>query len=89
MLEEALRDSRFAGVSSHLERALELYADRQKPYYRNSIKESISAVESMARLVADNLKATLGDALKEIERKGALSPRAEGWILEIIRVYKR
>ena len=40
--------------------------------YRNSIKESISAVEAMARLVAENPKATLADALKAIERRGAL-----------------
>ena len=83
MLEEALRDSRFTGISSHLERALELYADRQKPDYRNSIKESISAVESMARLVADNLKATLGDALKAIERKGALHPALRDGFLKL------
>src|SRR5882672_2692212 len=48
MLDEALRDTRFAGTASHLQRALELFSDRDHPDYRNSIKESISAVESMA-----------------------------------------
>ncbi len=72
MLDDALRDSKFAGVAAHLQRGLELYADRESPDYRNSIKESISAVESMARIVAENPKATLGDALKTIEKRGSL-----------------
>lgn len=72
MLEEAIQDTRFAGVAAHLERALELLADREHPDYRNSIKESVSAIESMARIVADNPKATLPDALKALEKNGRL-----------------
>lgn len=72
MLEEAIRDTRFAGVAAHLERALELLADRENPDYRNSIKESVSAIESMARVVAENPKATLPDALKALEKNGRL-----------------
>ncbi len=72
MLEESLADTRFAGVSSHLERALALLADRKQPDYRNSIKESISAVEAMARVVSGNGKATLGEALKVLEKSGKL-----------------
>ncbi len=44
-------------------------ADRQNPDYRNSIKESISAVESLCCIIADGKKATLGDALKIIKDK--------------------
>jgi hypothetical protein len=81
MIEEAARDSRFAGVSAHIDRALELYADRENPDYRNSIKESISAVESMARLVSGSEKATLGDALKTVEKNGHLhSALKEGFL---------
>lgn len=72
MLEEALADTRFAGVSAHLERALALLADRKQPDYRNSIKESVSAVEAMARVVSGNEKATLGEALKVLEKGGEL-----------------
>ena len=74
MLEEALADTRFAPVTAHLERALQLLADRQNPDYRNSIKESISAVEAMARVVAGSRKATLGEALKVLERSNRLHP---------------
>jgi hypothetical protein len=34
-------------VKAHLDRALELFADRENSDYRNSIKESISAVEAI------------------------------------------
>ena len=83
MLEHALKDGRFAGVAAHLQRALELYANRENPDYRNSIKESISAVEAMARIVADNPKATLADALKSIEKRGALHPALKDGFLKL------
>jgi hypothetical protein len=72
MLEEALRDTKFESVSNHLRRALELLSDKKKPDYRNSIKESISAVESMARIITGTPKANLGDALRILEKTGKL-----------------
>ena len=69
-LQEGTNDDRFSPVSSHLKRAVELYADRKNPDYRNSIKESISAVESMAKIITSNDKATLVEALRVLE-KGA------------------
>lgn len=72
MLEDAIADETFPPVQAHLERALELLSDRKKPDYRNSIKESISAVESMAQLITKTPKATLGEALKILEKKTKL-----------------
>jgi len=83
MLEEALQDTKFVGVSSHLQRALELYSDREHPDHRNSIKESISAVESMARIVSEKPKATLGDALKVIEGNGHLHKALKDGFLKL------
>lgn len=74
LLAEALADTKFGPVTAHLERALQLLADRKQPDYRNSIKESISAVEAMARIVAETPKATLGEALKVLEKKERLHP---------------
>ena len=53
-------------VKAHLQSALEKMADRKAPDYRNSIKESISAVESLCNLIKGT-KTTLGDALKEFK----------------------
>lgn len=74
LLSEALSDTKFSPVTAHLERAIQLYADRKQPDYRNSIKESISAVEAMARIVSQDPKATLDGALKILGKKGCLHP---------------
>jgi len=68
-IEDALSSSsKWRPVHEHLKTALEYLSDRENPQYRNSIKESISAVESMCKIIAKNKKATLGDALKELEK---------------------
>lgn len=68
-IEDALENTnQYSGVQQHLNQALKLLSDRHNPDYRNSIKESISAVESICKIVTQNKKATLGDALKSIER---------------------
>ena len=53
-------------VRTHFSAALSLLADRAQPDFRNSIKESISAVEAACREVGCLPKATLGDALKKV-----------------------
>jgi uncharacterized protein with PIN domain len=65
----ALEDP-FASAATHMKTALTLLSDRKSPDYRNSIKEAISAVESACRVVTGNSKATLGDALRQFEKKG-------------------
>lgn len=61
-------------ITIHLQSALDLFSDRKSPDYRNSIKESISAVEAMCNLITGKEKATLGDALKRITGKIELHP---------------
>ncbi len=72
MLEEALTDEDFPNVNVHLKRALELLSDRKTPDYRNSIKESISAVESIAKEIVKKPDAELGKALAELEKSGKI-----------------
>ena len=67
-IEEAL-EIPLGPVRTHLENSLKLLSDRESPDYRNSIKESISAVEAISRLITKKDKATLGQALKEVETK--------------------
>lgn len=71
-IEDALRDSEkiiFKGVYTHLSTALSMLTDRKSPDYRNSIKESISAVESISKIISGDTKADLNKALKLIEDK--------------------
>ena len=53
-------------IKIHLETALQLLSDRKSPDYRNSIKESISAVESTVKIIGKSEKETLGSALKKL-----------------------
>ena len=55
-------------VKEHLSAALSLLADRKEPNFRDSIKESISAVESICRDLTG--ESTLGQALKKLESNG-------------------
>lgn len=63
-------DIKFQGCKSHIKKALGFLSDRENPDYKNSIKESISAVESICQIIAQNSKATLGEALKKLEEHG-------------------
>jgi len=67
-IEEAL-ETPMKTVNEHLKTALGLLVDRKSPDYRNSIKESISAVESICKLITRNPNLTLDDALDVIERE--------------------
>ena len=59
-------------VRTHLSEALKHLSDRPNPDYRNSIKESISAVEFVCRDITG--ESTLGDSLKNLEKKGVKIP---------------
>lgn len=61
-------------VAVHIKTALDFLSDRESPDYRNSIKESISAVEAICKLITDEDKATLPKALKAITDKVELHP---------------
>lgn len=69
---EAASISPFDSVNTHLRKALNHYSDRQTPDYENSIKESISAVESMCCIITGltGSQATLGKALKKLKDAG-------------------
>ncbi|HOE12291.1 MAG TPA: hypothetical protein PLQ35_09185 [bacterium] len=67
-IEEALQGP-YQPVNGHLSKALGLLSDRENPDYSNSIKESISAIESMCRIISQKEKAKLSDALDIIEKE--------------------
>lgn len=68
-LEEAL-DNKFSACKKSITKALNLLYDRENPDYSNSVKESISAIESMCNIILGTNNATLGDALNKLEKKG-------------------
>lgn len=72
-IENAINNSNeYKSVEIHLKTALDLLSKKENPDYRNSIKESISAVESICAIIADDKNATLGKTLSIIEKRGIL-----------------
>ena len=68
-IEISSRMSPLKGVNIHLEDALKKLSDRKSPDYRNSIKESILAIEALANIIAGKTNSTLGQALSIIKSK--------------------
>jgi hypothetical protein len=57
------------GTRFHLQEALLKLSDRKNPDYRNSIKESVSAVESICKQLSGDAHADLNKAMKKLENK--------------------
>lgn len=60
---EEVFESKYDTVKGHLSKSLELLSDRENPDYQNSIKESISAVESIVNIVIDRKNVALNKGL--------------------------
>lgn len=74
-IESALDNtSSLSGAHAHLRSSLSHLSSRSNPDYRNSVKEAISAVESLSQALTGDSKATLGAALKVLEQKSGLHP---------------
>ena len=56
------------GANEHIKKALTLFSRRENPDYENSIKESISAVESIIKITTDKEKFSAG--VNELENRG-------------------
>ncbi len=79
-IDEAITNTanvKLIGVKIHLENALKLIANRDSPDYRNSIKESISAVESISKVLSSGSKNSLGSALDKLKGKIEIHPALE------------
>jgi hypothetical protein len=57
-------------VQNHLEQSLILLSNRENPDFRNSIKESISAVEAQCKIICEEPTPTLTKSLEIIQRRG-------------------
>ena len=62
------------GANTHLISALEKISDRKSPDYRNSIKESISAVESVVKVISEKDGGSLPSAIDRIAGKIKMHP---------------
>lgn len=82
-IEESLKVS--PSTRTHLSGALKNLSKRPNPDYRNSIKESISAVEALCREITG--ETTLGKALKALEKNGVIIPKFLNSAIENLYIY--
>jgi len=72
-------------VDNHINDAIKHLSDKKNPDPRNSIKESISAVEALCKKIIGDNNATLGQALLRIEKKAVIDPH----LIEVLqKLYK-
>lgn len=69
---EQLDKANLDGARKHIQTALELFSKRPTADYRNSIKESISAVESVAKIIGSKDGDGISIALKVLTEKANL-----------------
>lgn len=72
-----------AGAHTHISSALRLLAKRPDPDYRNSIKESISAVEALAKQLGTVESQGLAGALTELGKKVPLHGALRSGLLSL------
>lgn len=70
-------------VQSHIQRSIELLSDKNSPDYRNSIKESVSAVESLVRHIVKDQNSSLGKLLNKLESETNLHPSLKSAITKL------
>ena len=66
---EQAASSPLESVNQHIKNAVSLYSDKVNPDYNNTIKEAISAVESVCCNIVGK-KTTLSDAIKKLKDNG-------------------
>ena len=62
----------YSGIYNHLKKARISFSNRKNPDYKKAIIESVHAIESLCKIILNNDKATLGQAVKELKLHSAL-----------------
>ena len=66
------------GAEEHIRASVRMLGLKPNPDYRNAVKEAISAVESVAKVMARKESASLDEALKILGTKSDLHPALKG-----------
>lgn len=80
-IEQAIQNTKpfttLLGSNIHLTEALKILSDRKTIDYRNSIKESISAIETLAKVISEKKSDSLGKTLSIVKAKIGLHTSLE------------
>lgn len=84
LIESALTNQEiYSPVKTHLKAAVHHLSNFENPDYRNSIKESISAVESYCSIITGVKKSSLDTGLAYLEKNHNLSPSLKSAFLKL------
>lgn len=86
-IEDALEASELynlGGAREHFDTALEHFSNRPNPDYRNTIKESISAIESLMGILAPKQRNNFTKAIKSLEKPLSLHG---SFVQSLIKLY--
>jgi len=67
-----LKEPEFKGADEHFEKAIKALNVRPNPDVENCIKDAVSAIESVGRIIVKNDKALLSDIIKDMAKKGTI-----------------
>ncbi len=70
---EEAQNNNYETVKLHMNKAVVLFSDRDNPDYANAVKESISAVEALARHLTGQDNGKLGQLVKQLDLHKALA----------------
>jgi len=79
-----ISNDEYTTVTSHLNKAISLLSDKNAPDFSNSIKESISAIESYLKVFFQDPNISLGNGLNNLEQKYNLDKNIKE---SIVRIY--
>jgi hypothetical protein len=67
-----LKEPEFKGADEHFEKAIKALNVRPNPDVENCVKDAVSAIESVGRIIVNDEKALLSDIIKDMVKKGAI-----------------
>jgi len=68
------RNTPHRAINHHMKKAVDIFSDRENKDYPNVVKEAITAVEAAVNAINKSTGKTLGDALKELNKKSTIHP---------------
>lgn len=74
-------------IEKHMEKAVKLLSNRDDPDYKNSIKESINAIEAAARFILQDDSIILSKALVKLNDKGIICHKTLRDVIEKIYAF--
>lgn len=82
-----LKEPEFKGADEHFEKAIKALNMRPDPDVENCVKDAVSAIESVGRIIMKDEKALLSDIVKEMAKKGII-PKPLDQVIQKIYAYR-